>query len=347
MGIMTGGGVAVCGGVSGPANNVARAASKKCEVKLERLNHDNSCSSSVSSSDCSKFKRPFDNDSNNDDLRPPVKLKVKINGNHIGAAQSTNASNSSTSNNNLTNSNTVKSQRRNYKDAAQSHQAARNPNTARGGGGLGANSGPMAVPPTLKKELPKYVPLPTPPTFEPGLDSKSLKEAISKLGYDASGKISTSIYVNRGANALESSIPDPPTRPNVALTEEELLPMTPCVYVRDKVEAFSPQLLDVCLRRPIVLVRNLAAACGMDLGLYTTKTLVETHPNHPVEIRSQMEQTSDENWSPNMEEPVWYCTSSRAHTTIAKYAEYQAESIKEYIEKTVNNSALKFTTRLI
>ena len=73
----------------------------------------------------------------------------------------------------------------------------------------------------------------------------------------------------------------------------------------------------------------------MDLSLYTTKKLVETHPNHPVEIRSQMEQTSDENWDPAMERPVWYCTSSRSHTTVAKYAEYQAETIKEYYEKSV------------
>jgi hypothetical protein len=55
-------------------------------------------------------------------------------------------------------------------------------------------------------------------------------------------------------------------------------------------EAFSPQLLDLCLQRPIVLVRNLAPACNIDLSLYTTKTLVETHPNHPVEIRNQIEQ---------------------------------------------------------
>ena len=73
----------------------------------------------------------------------------------------------------------------------------------------------------------------------------------------------------------------------------------------------------------------------MDLSLYTTKKLVETHPNHPVEIRSQMEQTSDENWDPAMERPVWYCTSSRSHTTVAKYAEYQAETIKEHYEKSV------------
>jgi hypothetical protein len=39
-------------------------------------------------------------------------------------------------------------------------------------------------------------------------------------------------------------------------------------------------------------VRNLAPACNIDLGLYTTKTLAETHPNHPVEIRNQIEQVT-------------------------------------------------------
>ena len=74
----------------------------------------------------------------------------------------------------------------------------------------------------------------------------------------------------------------------------------------------------------------------MDLSLYSTKTLVEMHPNHPVEVRTQMEQTSDENWSPNLEEPVWYCTSSRSHTTISKHAEYQAETIRDYMKTSVN-----------
>ena len=94
----------------------------------------------------------------------------------------------------------------------------------------------------------------------------------------------------------------------------------------------------ICFSFLLVLVRNLANACKMDLSLYTTKTLVEMHPNHPVEIRSQMEQTSDENWAPNMEKPVWYCTSSRAHTSIAKYAEYQAETIRDHFQQTVKIS---------
>ena len=93
-------------------------------------------------------------------------------------------------------------------------------------------------------------------------------------------------------NYTSNVFSEPPTRPAVSLTDKEMLPSTPCVYVQNSQEAFSPQLLDLCLKRPIVLVRNLANACGMDLGLYTTKKLVEMHPNHPVEIRSQMEQTS-------------------------------------------------------
>lgn len=51
-----------------------------------------------------------------------------------------------------------------------------------------------------------------------------------------------------------------------------------------------------------------------------------------------MEQTSDENWHPTMSKQVWYCTSSRSHATISKYAEYQAGTYQEYAEKhkTVN-----------
>lgn len=279
MGIMT-----------GAAGSGLVCQTAKCEVKLERLsaNQQQDCSS--------KFKRPHE-----DDLRPPVKLKVKINGNL--KAISSSAGPQPTFSQPLA-------------------QVQANSTAPRGG-----------VPAPVRKTLPTYVPLPLPERFDPSLDSVQLKEAIEKLGFDPKGKISTSLL---NEDDTFESIPQPPKRPNVPLTPEELLPPTPCVYVSDDSEAMSPQLLDVCLKRPIVLVRNLAQACRMDLGLYSTKTLVETHPNHPVEIRSQMEQTSDENWSPNMEADVWYCTSSRSHTTIAKYAEYQSEGIRDYIEKTVS-----------
>lgn len=117
------------------------------------------------------------------------------------------------------------------------------------------------------------------------------------------------------------------------LTPSQMLPPTPCVHVKNKQEAFSPQLLDWCLQRPITVIRGMAQACDLDLSLYTTKSLTEAHPNHPVEIRTQLEQSSDENWDPTLRHQVWYCTSSRSHTTIAKYAEYLATSYKEAKDK--------------
>ena len=47
-----------------------------------------------------------------------------------------------------------------------------------------------------------------------------------------------------------------------------------------------------------------------------------------------------------MTKPVWYCTSSRSHTTVAKYAEYQAGTLEEACIGDENgrsyNSKIKF-----
>jgi histone demethylase len=88
------------------------------------------------------------------------------------------------------------------------------------------------------------------------------------------------------------------------LTPSQLLPPTPCVHVKNKQEAFSPQLLEWCLQRPITVIRGMAQACDLDLSLYTVKSLTEAHPNHPVEIRTQLEQSSDENWDPTLRHQV-------------------------------------------
>ncbi|CAB4069481.1 UTX [Lepeophtheirus salmonis] len=79
------------------------------------------------------------------------------------------------------------------------------------------------------------------------------------------------------------------------------------------------------------MIRNLTAVCDLDLSYYCTKALVDAHPNHPVEVRLQMEQSSDENWNPAMTEEVWYCTSSRSYSTVSKFAEYQAGTLEDYI----------------
>lgn len=43
----------------------------------------------------------------------------------------------------------------------------------------------------------------------------------------------------------------------------------------------------VCMAQPIVLVKGLASALRLNLGLFSTKTLVETAPEHDCEVRTQ------------------------------------------------------------
>lgn len=144
----------------------------------------------------------------------------------------------------------------------------------------------------------------------------------------------------RGANARNSSMisdkqlpPSPPDPPKVKLTNEQLLPNTPSVLLDNKKLAFSPQLQEFCLQHPIAVVRGLASALKLDLGLFSTKTLVEANPEHIVEVRTQMKQEADENIDPTTEIKSWPCISHRSHTTIAKYAQYQASSFQESLKE--------------
>ena len=112
--------------------------------------------------------------------------------------------------------------------------------------------------------------------------SSQLLEACEALGTN-DGNISTSIYQENNPK-VGLSFPFPQDPPATPLSKEELLPPTASVYIHKKEELFSPHLLDFCFKHPIVLVRNLAPACNLDLQLFTTKTLVEMHPNHPVRL---------------------------------------------------------------
>jgi len=165
------------------------------------------------------------------------------------------------------------------------------------------------------------------PRLQPTMAAHEIVAECERVG-PGTGTISSSI-LPEGAPA-----PVPKKRHELPVVPpEQMLPPTPCVHVKSKQDAFSPQLLDWCLQRPITVIRGLAQACDLDLSLFTTKTLTLTHPHHPVEVRTQLEQSSDENWDPSFKEQVWYCTSSRSHTTISKYAEILATSFKEAKER--------------
>src|SRR5438552_3598423 len=68
-----------------------------------------------------------------------------------------------------------------------------------------------------------------------------------------------------------------------------------------------------------------------DLGLFSSKSLLEANPDHRVEIRDQSQQMPYTNMD-RAERRVWLCESSRSRTTIVKYAEYQVNSFRRALE---------------
>ncbi|XP_063811702.1 lysine-specific demethylase 6A isoform X3 [Pseudophryne corroboree] len=148
---------------------------------------------------------------------------------------------------------------------------------------------------------------------------------------------------NLGKNGLSNSSilldkcppPRPPPPPYPALPSDKLNPPTPSIYLENKRDAFFPPLHQFCTNpnNPVTVIRGLAGALKLDLGLFSTKTLVEANTEHIVEVRTQLLQPADENWDPTGTKKIWRCESSRSHTTIAKYAQYQAASFQESLRE--------------
>ncbi|KAM7041371.1 histone demethylase UTY-like isoform 5-T5 [Molossus nigricans] len=148
---------------------------------------------------------------------------------------------------------------------------------------------------------------------------------------------------NLGKNGLSNSHifldkcppPRPPTSPYPPLPKDKLNPPTPSIYLENKRDAFFPPLHQFCInpKNPVTVIRGLAGALKLDLGLFSTKTLVEANNEHLVEVRTQLLQPADENWDPTGTKKIWRCESNRSHTTIAKYAQYQASSFQESLRE--------------
>jgi histone demethylase len=138
----------------------------------------------------------------------------------------------------------------------------------------------------------------------------------------------------------DGHIPKPPQPPK--FPPDDLNPPTPSVILETKREAMSAQLQQYCLSQPICVVRGLPNVLKLDLGLFSTKTLVETQPDHQIEVRTQRQQSSDENFDFTSTiiplKNVWKCESSRSYTTIAKYAQYQAYSYHDMIKDEINET---------
>ncbi|KAJ0061801.1 hypothetical protein NL108_012451 [Boleophthalmus pectinirostris] len=120
----------------------------------------------------------------------------------------------------------------------------------------------------------------------------------------------------------------------IPIPRDKLNPPTPSIYLESKRDAFSPVLLQFCTdpKNAVTVIRGLAGSLRLNLGLFSTKSLVEANSDHAVEVRTQVQQPADENWDLKGSSQTWPCESSRSHTTIAKYAQYQASSFQESLE---------------
>uniref|UniRef100_A0A8C6STW6 Lysine-specific demethylase 6B n=1 Tax=Neogobius melanostomus TaxID=47308 RepID=A0A8C6STW6_9GOBI len=124
------------------------------------------------------------------------------------------------------------------------------------------------------------------------------------------------------------------------IPREKLNPPTPSIYLESKRDAFSPVLLQFCTdpKNPVTVIRGLAGSLRLNLGLFSTKSLVDANADQSVEVRTQVQQPADENWDPSGTRQTWPCESSRSHTTIAKYAQYQASSFQESLQEEKSSS---------
>ena len=177
----------------------------------------------------------------------------------------------------------------------------------------------LDIPTTVEKVIHETY---NPPELNIKMTAEEIVDACSKC-LAKSGRISGSVLDE------DEPPPVPPDRPNARLSKEQLLPPTPSVYLENKKDACSPQLQEFCLQHPITVVRGIAAALKLDLGLFSTKQLVEQHPEHPVHVKEQLKQSSDENWDASGQQQVWSCASKTSITTVGGYAKYQVATFQE------------------
>nr|XP_057906540.1 histone demethylase UTY-like isoform X1 [Doryrhamphus excisus] len=200
----------------------------------------------------------------------------------------------------------------------------------------------------LKAEPPTFTGLKATPPHGSSTSSSSSSSSVSI--YPSSTDVLKACR-NLGKNGLSNSsilldkCPPPrlPPAPTPVLPKDKLNPPTPSIYLENKRDAFFPPLHQFCTNpsNPVTVIRGLAGALKLDLGLFSTKTLVEANPEHLVEVWTQLSQPADENWDVTGTKKMWRCESARAHTTIAKYAQYQAASFQESLREENEKKALK------
>jgi len=126
------------------------------------------------------------------------------------------------------------------------------------------------------------------------------------------------------------TFPRPPPFP--PLPSDKLFPSPPSIFLETKKDLASRKIQDCCQTSPISIVRNIATVLKLDLGLFSTKTLVESNPDHPVDVTSHSIQMTEENLDVNGVNQ-WACDCRKSSSTISRYATYQVSSFRESLQE--------------
>jgi len=135
-------------------------------------------------------------------------------------------------------------------------------------------------------------------------------------------------------------IPPYPPHPS-----DKLFPSPPSIFLESKKELTLKRLQDLYQSHPISIVRNIATVLKLDLGLFSTKTLVESNPDQQIDVVSHLSQPNipadpEALSTISSEEDIniaWSCERTRSHSTIARYAAYQVSSFRESLQMEKDN----------
>lgn len=123
------------------------------------------------------------------------------------------------------------------------------------------------------------------------------------------------------------TFPEHPPYPPIP--QDKLFPLPSSIFLESKKDLASKRLQDFCYSSPISVVRNIASVLKLDLGLFSTKTLVETSPDYQIDVYSYpVLQVSDQD-----QQNAWSCERHKSSSTISRYANYQVGSFRESLQE--------------
>ena len=123
----------------------------------------------------------------------------------------------------------------------------------------------------VKLETEEKVDLGQEPDITPDMTAAEVIAECERVGPPLGGRghISTSVMADKHRAPMPKRRAELPK-----LARDQLLPPTPSVHVKSKHEAFSPQLLEWCLQRPITVIRGIAQVTPASDWLLTNNNVL-------------------------------------------------------------------------